>query len=131
MKDLLCDQFQSAVDDVLIRNRSILDIITKLQESTALTNRAVIKTVTTCGCLTLAAHKTPYPDEVTFDQLKEINDAHLKGTLCPACQEVLEKEMGNHLFYLAALCNRMDLNLYDAMIKEYNTITTLGKFGMY
>lgn len=131
MKDLLCDQFQTAVDDVLIRNRSILDIITKLQESTALTTRAVIKTVTTCGCLTLAAKKTPYPDEVTFDQLKEINDAHLKGTLCPACQEVIEKEMGNHLFYLAALCNRMDLNLYDAMIKEYNTITTLGKFGMY
>jgi len=131
MKDLLCDQFQSAVDDVLIRNRSILDIITKLQESTALTTRAVIKTVTTCGCLSLSAHKTPYPEEVTFEQVKEINDAHLQGKLCPACQEVLEKEMGNHLFYLAALTNRMDLNLYDIMIKEYETITTLGKFGMY
>lgn len=131
MKDLLCDQFQTAVDDVLIRNRSILDIITKLQESTALTTRAVIKTVTSCGCLTLDTHKTPRPDELTFEQLREINDAHLQGKLCPGCQEVLEKEMGNHLFYLAALCNRMDLNMYDAMIKEYNAITTLGKFGMY
>jgi len=31
MKDLLCDQFQETVGEYLIRHRSILDIMAKLQ----------------------------------------------------------------------------------------------------
>ncbi|HHT27849.1 MAG TPA: DUF1573 domain-containing protein, partial [Firmicutes bacterium] len=38
--------FQEAVNEYLVRHRSILDILSKLQESVARTNRAVAKAVT-------------------------------------------------------------------------------------
>ena len=45
-------------------------------------------------------------------------DSHLKGKLCPECRDILIQELGNYLFYMAALCNLLDLNLYDIMILE-------------
>ena len=50
-KDLNCDDFQNQVEEVLIRHKSILDIITKLDEYTSRINRAVVKSVTSCGCI--------------------------------------------------------------------------------
>ena len=50
-KNLNMDDFQNQVDDVLIRHKSILDIITKLDEYTARINRAVIKFAASCGCI--------------------------------------------------------------------------------
>ena len=44
--------------------------------------------------------------------------------------ENIEDEIGNDLFYLASLCNLLDLNLYDILLKEYNQIATLGKYSM-
>ncbi|MBO3447166.1 DUF1573 domain-containing protein, partial [Clostridium botulinum] len=29
-----------------------------------------------------------------------------------------------------SLCNLLDLNLYDILLKEYNKINTLGKYSM-
>ena len=54
----------------------------------------------------------------------------VKGVLCENCREVLEKELGNNLFYITSLCNIMDLNLYDILLKEYDKISTLGKYTM-
>lgn len=55
MSDIIYDQFQNLVQDVLIRHNSLLDIITKLDESNARVNRAAVKTITSCGCLSLHA----------------------------------------------------------------------------
>ncbi|HAG45078.1 MAG TPA: DUF1573 domain-containing protein, partial [Clostridium sp.] len=57
MKDLIFDEFQNSVDECLLRHKSILDIMSKLQESEARVNRALIKSVTSCGCLKVEAEK--------------------------------------------------------------------------
>ena len=60
MKGLICDDFQDTVANCLIRHRSILDVLTKVQETSARVNRAVAKSVTNCGCLKVEA-KTANP----------------------------------------------------------------------
>jgi len=133
MKDLIFDGFQNSVDESLLRHRSILDIITKLQESEARVNRAVVKSVTNCGCINIDAKKQYVPtniEDLDLDTLGASLDTHMQGKLCENCREVLEKELGNNLFYITSLCNLLDLNLYDILIKEYDKISTLGKYTM-
>lgn len=129
MKDLLCDQFQETVGEYLIRHRSILDVMAKLQESTARTNRAVTKAVTSCGCIKIGAERQQVPGNITVQEIKEHMHTHLDGKLCEHCREILETELGNDLFYLAALCNLMDLNLYDIMLKEHKKLSALGVYN--
>lgn len=129
MKDLLCDQFQATVGEYLIRHRSILDIMTKLQEANARTNRAVTKSVTSCGCIKIQGDRQQFPTDIPLDELKEHTRNHLEGQLCDQCREVVEEELGNTLFYLAGLCNAFDLNLYDIMLKEHKKLAALGVFN--
>ncbi len=128
MKDLLCDGFQHTVGDLLVRHRSVLDVISKLQESDARINRAVAKAVTTCGCIRIEADKQRIPADARFSDIKSYMDSHVSGKLCEHCREVVESEMGQMMFYLAALCNVLDLNLYDVMIKEHERLMMLGAF---
>jgi len=130
MKDLLCDQFQESVDEYLIRHRSILDVMAKLQEAIARVNRAVTKAVTNCGCVKITAEKQQVPADITLDQIKDHMQDHVSGQLCEHCRDVVEAEIGNTLFYLAALSNILDLNLYDMMLKEHKKLTALGVFNI-
>lgn len=129
MKDLLCDQFQDSVGEYLIRHRSVLDIMAKMQEANARVNRALTKSVTACGCVKIQAEKQQYPTDVPLEQLKEHALDHVNGKLCDHCREVVEAELGNSLFYVAALCNVFDLNLYDIMLKEHKKLAALGVFN--
>jgi len=131
MKDILSDEFQQAVDEYLIRHRSIIDILTKLQESSARINRAVAKSVTNCGCIQIEATRQRIPVEVSLKEVRDYMDDHLRGKLCDNCREVIEEEIGNHLFYLAALANSLDLNLYDILIQQHKKISALGIFSVY
>lgn len=130
MKDVIFDNFQNSVDECLLRHRSLLDIMTKLQESQGRINRALAKSVTNCGCIEIDATKQQMPkdDDIDIDNFKNHLNTHLDGTLCDNCRDVLEREMGNNLFYLTSLCNLLDLNLYDILLKEYDKINTLGKY---
>lgn len=130
MKDLICDEFQDMVSNCLVRHRSILDVLTKIQETSARVNRAVAKSVTGCGCLEINAKKQQIPGHIKLQELGSYMDTHLKGELCPSCREVLEQELGNHLFYLAALCNLLDLNIYDILLTENEKLSTLGIYNM-
>ena len=56
MKDLICDEFQNVVGDLLIRHHSILDILSKLSESSCRVNRCS-KTITNCGCMKIEAER--------------------------------------------------------------------------
>ncbi|MDF2533807.1 MAG: hypothetical protein K0Q65_3388 [Clostridia bacterium] len=105
MKDLLYNDFQDSVDELLMRHRSILDVLTKFQESQTRVNRAVVKAVTACGCIEINSKKQNYSNEVSLQELKDFMDTHLKGNICSNCRDVIEKELGNNLFYMAALCN--------------------------
>jgi len=49
--------FQKSVDQFLIQHRSILDLMTKYQESNSRVNRAIAKAVTQCGCIKIKAKK--------------------------------------------------------------------------
>ncbi|MDQ0149786.1 DUF1573 domain-containing protein [Eubacterium multiforme] len=130
MKDIIFDDFQNSVNDSLLRHKSILDTLSKYTESNARVNRAIIKAVTNCGCIKINACKQCLPkDNDSIDNLTDCFKTHIEGTLCDNCREVIEREMGNNIFYLTSLCNTLDINLYDVLLKENDKITTLGKFN--
>ncbi len=130
MKDLLCDGFQETVDEYLIRHKSILDLMSKFTESSSRVNRAVTKAVTSCGCIQVEANRQTIPPELeALESLKDHMRTHMKGKLCDHCVEVLEEEIGRTLFYLAGLCNLMDLSLYDVLVKEQERIACLGLYS--
>lgn len=130
MHNMLCDQFQNAVADSLIRHKGILDILTKSQEAGARVNRAIVKAVTTCGCLRIKASKPELPSQLTLEELRQQMPSQMEGALCDACMETLEEELGNQLYYVAALCNALDLNMFDILIKEHKKVSTLGLFNI-
>lgn len=128
MKDIIFDNFQNDVNESLLRHRSILDIMTKLNEANARVNRALAKSVTNCGCIKISAKK-----QDTFTENNESSPSlstHIEGELCDNCREVIENEIGNNIFYLTSLCNCLNLNLYDILLKEENKIDILGKFSL-
>jgi len=130
MKDTAIDSFQYTVSELLIRNKSILDGITKLEDSNARINRAVSKAVTQCGCIRINATKQDYPDGVELENIKKLMSSHVEGKLCSSCRDILEKDIGRHLFYLTSICNSLDLNLYDIIIKELDRLQVLGKYSL-
>jgi hypothetical protein len=130
MKDTEEVQFQATVSEFLLRHRSVLDVQTKLSEATARVNRAVAKSVTTCGCISVNATKQRFPSDTGLRELKQFMSSHLHGEMCEKCREVVETEMGSTLFYLAALCGLLDLNLKDVLEKEYARVSALGVFNL-
>lgn len=130
MKDLLCDDFQNTVANSLVRHRSILDVVSKFQEASARVNRAVVKAVTNCGCVTIEASKPVIPPDITLQELRNYMPSHVEGTLCESCKDAIEDEIGKVWFYCAALSNIFDLNLYDILIKEHKRIAALGVYSL-
>ena len=129
MKDILLDQFQETVDETLIRHRSVLDIMSKSPEANARINRAISKAITTCGCISIHASKQCIPSDISLQELRDHMDPHMRGELCEHCKEIVEAELGSQLFYLAALCNVLGLNLYDVLLKEQKKLSALGIFN--
>ncbi len=125
----LCKDFQNQVSKVLIRHKSILDISTKLEEYTARINRALAKSITSCGCISVDAKKQDFGKD-NFHEMLDSVETHLEGDICPNCSEVLEEEIGSYMFYLAALCDTLDLSLENILSKENTTIKTLGVYSL-
>jgi hypothetical protein len=126
----MIDQFQFTADDLLVRNKSILDALTKFQDSNARVSRGIIKAVTQCGCIQINGKKQKIPMDATFEETKEAMQTHLKGKLCDNCRDIIEKDIGRNLFYLASICNILDLNLYDIILKEQERLKLLGKYNL-
>lgn len=126
----LTDNFQSTVKSLLIRHQSILDILTKGQEASARVNRAVVKSVTSCGCLAIEAHKKTIPENATLYDLKNLLDSNVQGNLCDNCRDTIESELGKQLFYIAALANTLDISLEDVFEREMKKLSTLTIFNM-
>lgn len=128
----LATEFQQAVAEYLIRHRSIVDIISKMQESAARVQRAVAKAVTACGCLEIHAGRqtVPDPDDVSYAELKHYVQTHLGGTLCDHCREVLETELGQAFFYATALCEVLNLKASDILAQEKQRLDTLGVYSL-
>ncbi|WZL72665.1 DUF1573 domain-containing protein [Clostridiaceae bacterium 35-E11] len=131
MEDFTIDKFQKSVSEVLIRHKSLLDTVSKYQESCARVNRAIIKAATNCGCIRIDAGKQNIPDNISYEELNTFMDNHVTGELCDICKDKIEEEIGNHLFYLSAICNTLQLNLDSILVKQYKHIQTLGKYSLY
>ncbi|HEV8353064.1 MAG TPA: DUF1573 domain-containing protein [bacterium] len=123
-------RFQESVSQYLLRHRSILDVQSKLTESAARVNRALAKAVTSCGCVSVAAGRQRFPADVSLKELKQFMSTHLNGELCEKCREAVETEIGTTLFYLAAMCALLGLNLRDVVEKEYDRVSALGVYNL-
>lgn len=132
MDDNELDQFQNFIDDFLIRNKSILDQMSKLQDACGHLSRNISKSVTTCGCLKINASKQPYPinEDISIEELRYIMRTHVEGNLCPSCTDLVEKEMGRILFYLAAISNTLGISLSSVLENEKNRTNLLGKYSL-
>lgn len=125
-----CHDFEKTVISYLLRHQSVLDIMSKYQETCARANRALVKSVTTCGCLKIKAEKQPLPPEATIADLKNLFSNHLDGELCDSCREIIIAELGKNLFYITALCNTLGISLHEIIAEENSKVKTLGKFNM-
>jgi hypothetical protein len=130
LKNLVVDEFQDVAERLLIRNKSIIDLLTKFQDSNARVNREISKAVTQCGCIRIEAKKQQIPNENDFEKIKDFMKTHLEGNLCDNCRDLIEKDIGKHLFYLCSLCNTLDLNIYDIILKELSTLNLLGNYTL-
>ncbi|MCA0758379.1 DUF1573 domain-containing protein [Paenibacillus sp. N4] len=124
------NQFQMQVSELLLRHRSLLDVMSKFGQSGASVNRAVTKAVTDCGCIELNARKQEYSDELNLEGAKETLQSHISGAVCEHCRDVLKSELGRNLFYMTALCNQLDIKLDDVIAEEYKKCSTLGLFNL-
>ncbi len=124
------EQFQQQVSELLLRHRSVLDVMSKLGQSSAAVNRAVTKAVTDCGCIELKASKQHYSDVNNLENAKEILQSHVSGTLCEHCRDALQSELGRNLFYMTALCNQLNIGLDEVVADEYDKCSTLGLFNL-
>jgi hypothetical protein len=115
------EEFQKKVGKLLVRNSNILDILTKCQISCAKMCRSGVRSATGCGCVTISGKKN-------LDTLKISSGT--SGTLCPQCRSTIENEIGENLFYIASLCNALDLSMAEIMKHEIKNVETLGKYSL-
>lgn len=126
------ENFQAFINDILIRNKSILDQTTKLQDACTHLCRTISKAATTCGCIKIDASKQPYhfTEDISLEEIKTLMKTHVEGELCENCQELLEKELGRLLFYLGAIANTFDVSLSEVLQKEKERTQLLGKYSL-
>lgn len=125
-----CTAFQQTVGEYLVRHRSILDALTKYQESCSRVNRAVAKAATTCGCIEIGVSKQQLPESLRIEDFKSNSSTHIHGELCDHCRDVVEGELGNNLFYLTAMCQLLGLELHEILQKEKDRVAALGYFKL-
>jgi hypothetical protein len=130
MNSLSLKQFQEQVSELLLRHRSVLDVLSKHTQSGAAVQRAVAKAITECGCIQVHAGKQHYSTEMTIEDAKKLLDTHMSGELCEGCAEVVASEIGRNLFYTASLCNLLGINLDKVLQEESKKCSTLGFFNM-
>ena len=119
LNDIMAEDFQIVVEEYVERNKNLLDTMSKYQTASSRLNRAVTKAATQCGCISLTGRKRS-------GQVK----TGVEGKLCKNCREAIEKEMGDVLFYHAAMCNALGLSIYDVMLKEKQTLFALGEYSL-
>jgi hypothetical protein len=129
-EDSTLQSFQQKVSELLLRHRSFLDIISKFQESNARVNRALIKAVTECGCIQIHGERQTFPPTLSPALLANQLNTHLYGELCDHCLDIVRSEMGKNLFYLAALCNLLELSLDQVIDQEMSKLRTFGIFNL-
>ena len=81
-----CSEFQKSTAELQLLNKSILDIVTKLDEQTSMLNRAIFKSATHCGCIEIHATKQIYSPHKSLEENQKELDTHIEGELCRSRQ---------------------------------------------
>lgn len=114
--------FQDQVSELLLRHRSLIDVLSKLGQADASVNRAVSKAITECGCIELHASKQSYTPNGNLEDAKSSVETHVHGDLCDHCKEIVGSELGRNLFYMSALCNLLNIQLEDVLENEPTSV---------
>ncbi|MNH88481.1 hypothetical protein D3C87_708630 [compost metagenome] len=130
MSTLSLQSFQEQVSELLLRHRSLLDVLSKNGQSNSSVIRSVTKAVTECGCIELHATKQTFEPSFNLEQAKEVVGKHVQGELCENCKEAISSELGRNLFYMSALCNLLDINMDEVVERESKKCSTLGLFNL-
>jgi hypothetical protein len=130
MGSLSLQEFQNQVSDLLLRHRSLLDVMSKNGQSSASLNRAVVKAVTDCGCIEIHAAQQTFKPELDLTSSMNNVRTHVSGHLCENCKEIISTELGRNMFYMSALCNLLEINMDDVVTEESKKCSTLGLFNM-
>ncbi|GIP36231.1 DUF1573 domain-containing protein [Paenibacillus sp. J2TS4] len=130
MNSLDLKQFQEQVSELLLRHRSLLDVLSKYQQSNAAVHRSVVKAVTECGCIEVNAGKQSYTSDMTLQDAKRALETHMDGHLCDNCLEIVGAELGKNMFYTASLCNLLDIDMQKIVNDESKKCSTLGFFNL-
>ncbi|MBR3942668.1 MAG: DUF1573 domain-containing protein [Clostridia bacterium] len=117
------DRLQQAIEKYYHRNKGIMDTLSKLSISVAKTQRSVIKSATQCGCTEIFAIKQP-PD------LEREAESMLIGCVCPSCREIIEKNLGDTLFYFLSLVQLTGTNFDSLIESQLHQTEWLGKFNL-
>ncbi|GGG10607.1 DUF1573 domain-containing protein [Paenibacillus aceti] len=122
--------FQDQVSELLLRHRSLLDVMSKMGQTNAAAIRSVTKAITECGCIELHATKQDFEPGMDLEQAKETISKHVQGELCENCRDVITNELGRSLFYMSALCNSLGIEMDEIVERESQKCATLGLFNM-
>lgn len=123
-------EFQNIVFEYTIRHKSILDILSKINQYNGRLNRSITKAATSCGCVEISTAKTQIPEDASLKDLRHLLDNDIRGNLCEDCQDTIETELGSLLFYLAALCNTLGLDMERVLARENDRVQTLTVFNL-
>lgn len=116
----LLSEYQDRAEKVLSRNKSLLDILTKLQCANGRVARSVIKAVTACGCVELHGRRNP-PDSP---------ETQLSGSLCEDCRATVLTELGEALFYTSSLCSALGLTLREVLEADMSRSDMMGAYSL-
>lgn len=130
MQSATLRDFQDVVAEYTIRHKSILDILSKINQYNSRLNRSITKAATACGCVEIQTAKKPIPEEASLNDLRHLLDSNVMGHLCEDCQDAIELELGSLIFYLAALCNTLGLDMEKILAREDDRIRTLTVFNL-
>ncbi|WP_044482550.1 nucleoside triphosphate pyrophosphohydrolase family protein [Paenibacillus antibioticophila] len=122
--------FQDQVSELLLRHRSLLDVMSKMGQTNTAAVRSVTKAVTECGCVELHATKQEFVSGIALEEAKEHIKHHVHGELCENCRDAVMNELGRSLFYMSALGNLLGFELEEVLQRESQKCSTLGFFNM-
>ena len=120
MESELITEYQTRAEQVLKRNKSLLDILTKLQCANGRVARSVIKAATACGCIEIDGRRNP-PDKP---------NSRLRGQLCEDCLSTVRTEIGEALFYTASLCSALGIGLEEVIVSDLSRSDMMGSYSL-
>ncbi len=116
----LISEYQRRAEKVLERNKSLLDILTKLQCANARVARSVVKAATACGCVEIGGRKSR----------PEREDTQLRGSLCDECRGTVITEMGEALFYTSSLASALGIGLREIVESDLCRSDMMGRYSL-